>query len=208
MIYDNGMKKILSKNKGFTLVETMVAISILMLAILGPLSIASTSLRNVVLARDQITAYYLAQEGIEYVRYVRDNQYIKSIQQNNPNLQWSLSADVSAGGGGLGECFIENNEYGCGIDIFAFFSNPNTNVISCPRPTSSNITGCAVLKKDANGFYTYQTGANMTPTTFRRTIKIERIETGKEIKVEAIVEWQTNNIRKDFTITEHILNIY
>lgn len=180
----------------------MVAISILMLAILGPLSIASTGLRNAIFARDQITAYYLAQEGIEYVRYVRDNQYILSVQQDNESLKWDLSSD-----GGLADCF---SQHGCGIDMPAFFDIYNSSIITrCSTPSTPNITGCPVLKRDTNGFYTYQTGANFTPTTFRRTIKLEHVGTpGKEIKVEAIVEWQTNNIRKDFTITEHILNIY
>lgn len=194
--------KDIKQNKGFTLVETMVAISILMLAILGPLTIASTGLRNAIFARDQITAYYLAQEGIEYVRYVRDNQYIKSVQQDDSSLKWSFSAS-----GGLTSCVETSN--GCGIDMPAFFGlHSSAIVIACSNPSSPNITGCGVLRKDANGFYTYSTAAGTSPTAFRRAVKISRVTTDEEIKVESIVEWQTNNVRKNFTITEHIKNIY
>ena len=66
-----------SESKGFTLIETMVAISILMVAIVAPMSLAAQSLSAAYYARDQITAFYLAQEGIEVVRSVRDTNILK-----------------------------------------------------------------------------------------------------------------------------------
>jgi prepilin-type N-terminal cleavage/methylation domain-containing protein len=62
--------------KGFTLLETLVAIAILLMALLGPFTIAQQSLKSAYYARDQITAYYLAQEGVEFVRAVRDQNYL------------------------------------------------------------------------------------------------------------------------------------
>ena len=59
--------------KGFTIVETLVAITILMIAIAGPLSIASKSLTAAVTSRDQFVASYLAQESMEAVKNIRDN---------------------------------------------------------------------------------------------------------------------------------------
>ena len=51
-------------NKGLTLVETLVAISVLLMAVVGPMVIYSKSITNTRYAGDQITAYYLAQEGM------------------------------------------------------------------------------------------------------------------------------------------------
>ena len=62
--------------KGFTLIETFVATSVLLVSLVGPLSIAAQSLRSAYYARDQVTAFYLAQEAIEYVRAKRDQNYI------------------------------------------------------------------------------------------------------------------------------------
>ena len=57
---------------GFTLIETLVAIFILVVSIGGPLTIVAKGLSASFFARDQITAFFLAQEAVEYVRNIRD----------------------------------------------------------------------------------------------------------------------------------------
>ena len=64
------------KNNGFTLVETLVAISIFSMSILGLLSILSGGISNTGYAKQKIIAGYLAQEGIEYVRNMRDTSML------------------------------------------------------------------------------------------------------------------------------------
>lgn len=63
---------------GFTILETLVAISILILALTGPLTIVAQALRSSYYARDQVTAYYLAQEAVEFLRNKRDNAGLNS----------------------------------------------------------------------------------------------------------------------------------
>ena len=67
---------------GFTLIETLVAISILMLAVTGPVYFASESLKAATYAKDQITAFYLAQDAFEQIRGLRVN----NIANNSPWL--------------------------------------------------------------------------------------------------------------------------
>ena len=84
-------------SKGFTLLETMVAISILALALAGVLSLASLGVRSSSGAANQIRAFFLASEAVEYVRNKRDSNVM-------------TGADWLAG---LGGC-----ESGCYIDAY------------------------------------------------------------------------------------------
>lgn len=53
--------------KGFTLIETLVAITILIVGVLGPLTIAVRGISDGFFARNQIAANYLAQEAVEVI---------------------------------------------------------------------------------------------------------------------------------------------
>jgi len=72
------------QKKGFTLVETLIAITILMMAVVEPMALTAQSLKTAYYSRDQITASHLAQEAIEAVRSVRDGQ-ILTIALTSPS---------------------------------------------------------------------------------------------------------------------------
>lgn len=67
------------KGGGFTLVETLVAVSIFSMSILGLISILASSISNTNYVKQKMEASYLAQEGIEYVRNVRDTDVISAV---------------------------------------------------------------------------------------------------------------------------------
>ncbi len=63
---------------GFTLIETLAALFVFTLA-MAPIVFLSNSANNIALGlRDNLTAAGLAQEGIEIVRAVRDNNFLNS----------------------------------------------------------------------------------------------------------------------------------
>lgn len=64
------------KNRGFTLIETLVAVSLLSIAIVAPMSLVSKSLTTAYYARDQVIAIHLAQEIIETIRHIRDHNIL------------------------------------------------------------------------------------------------------------------------------------
>jgi type II secretory pathway pseudopilin PulG len=59
---------------GFTIIETLVAISILMIAIAGPLTVAGKGYTSAIDARNQSEASLLAQESLEYLNNLKDNK--------------------------------------------------------------------------------------------------------------------------------------
>src|SRR3989338_6121163 len=66
-----------SKTKGFTIIESLIAISILLTAIAGAGSAVQTGISSYIFSKDQIIAFYLAQEGFEQIRNIRDENGLR-----------------------------------------------------------------------------------------------------------------------------------
>lgn len=83
------------KGGGFTLVETLVAISIFSLSILGLLTVLSQGIADTGYAKKKMMAAYLAQEGIEYMRNKRDTYVLYDLAgtQNGWNTFKSVPLD-------------------------------------------------------------------------------------------------------------------
>lgn len=74
----NGQLSMVKRSpKGFTLVETLIAIAILLIAVVGPISLIGNALHKLYYAKDQMIAINLAQEGIEVVRQRRDSDMLE-----------------------------------------------------------------------------------------------------------------------------------
>ena len=194
------MKSISRKiNKGFTLVETLVAIAILSLAITGPMVIAQKGIGSAIYARDEVTAFYLAQEAVEYVRNVRDSNRIDDYTNG---WLWEFGASGA-------NCMDPNK---CQVDATqSAFMSPSPQVPSSsvlPATISSCPEGvCPVLDfNSATQFYGYGSGGSWTPTQFTRTVDIKEINPGIEAVVTVTISWQTNIYvpQQSFTVAEHI----
>jgi Tfp pilus assembly protein PilV len=74
--------KIINFKKGFTIIETLVAVTILMLAIVGPMTVSQKSLVASIYAKDQVIATYLAQDAMEYLKNKRDTYISNSSFAN------------------------------------------------------------------------------------------------------------------------------
>jgi GxxExxY protein len=118
-----------STEKGFTLIELVIAIFILTFAVIGVYNAFSTIVVVTYGASDRFTAAYLAQEGLEIIRNIRDNNWIKI---NN----WAT---------GLTGC-----TEGCEAD---YNTTGTTTSPLTPYGTEGNN-----LKIDGNGFYNYTNG--------------------------------------------------
>ncbi len=163
---------------GFTLIETFIAISVLLLAVAGPLTIAARSLLSASFARDQITAYYLAQEAVELIRNKRDN-----------NTLSSASSWIS----GMESCF---GTEGCYVD--ARTEDP----VFTPCVTS----GCPFLyRSTATGFYSYDTSTGTDQSPFIRSVHMTEISPD-EFSVSVTIAWKTGPLFKSFTIQDNFLN--
>ncbi len=174
---------------GFTLIETLVAISILVIAIVGPLSIVSRGVFFSNYAKDQITAFYLSQEAIEYLRNRRDANIITSGTWN----EYKTSI--------INSCLVLSNPNGCTVDVTVADA---VGIAPC-----SSI--CPNLNLDSvNGFYGYGAGTNWSPTQFKRFVKVYSQPAGdinaNELRIEVKVEWVNGLTTKNFVINESLFN--
>jgi len=177
--------KNISTQKGFTLVETLVAIFVLTLSITGPLFIAQQSFTSAATARDRTTASFLAQEGIEYVRSVRDHNYL-----SGQDWLTSLSPCI-----GLGKA--------CTVD-------PIGETYPLVELCVSGV--CGPLQKTSNGVFGYQNGSE--ETRFVRTITItfpddpvtDRDGFPAEVLVKVTVTWENKSVTRTTTVQERLYN--
>lgn len=144
------------------------------LAIIGPLELAARAIGYSKMSRNQITASFLAQEAMEYIRNKRDT----SRQSGNIN-NWVPTS-------GLVTC---NNANGCRIDVIY------DDVGNCAA-------NCAFIKYDSsNGYYNYSTGQD---TDFIRIIKISTPAYQEEHKIEITVKWKEKFGEKSFVLTQYL----
>lgn len=172
--------KEINQERGFTLIETLVGITILVLAIVGPMTIASRGLQSAFFAKEQFIAVSLNQEAIEFIRKIRDENALN-------NNSWLTGIPASCTG-----------QSGCGIDI------RDDSFINCA------ITAACRLSYDNNallgnrGFYTYTTGVSTQLTQFTRVIHL--FVNGDEAIVRSTVSWQSSLFLKTVTAQSLIFN--
>ncbi|MDE1874962.1 MAG: type II secretion system protein [Patescibacteria group bacterium] len=176
-----------ARERAFTLVETMVAISILSLAVTGPLIIAQKGIDSAIYAKDQITAEYLAQEAVEYIRNARDTNRI----QGNSWLS------------GLSSCLVVSGSEQCTIDArYPDFTSGGA-VTSCPGGT------CPAISFDSSsGLYGYAAGGTWSPTKFTRSVSIDNRASAKEAAISVTISWNTGLFLpiRTFTVREYIFD--
>ncbi len=202
--------------KGLTMVETLVAISILTIAVIGPLGIIAQALHTSYYTRDQMTAYYLAQEAVEHVRNLRDNQGLAitkayldgTAEESLPNwlgMNASNPTDYKLFGT---EATLP--PYGTSIASARYSLSKNTitgySFAACP-------TGdvCPYLQKDENGIFG-GTSAGATTTQFRREIYFQRLSSvappvPQEFKMVVNVYWKSGSSLAKFTLEEYFTNV-
>jgi prepilin-type N-terminal cleavage/methylation domain-containing protein len=167
------------RTKGFTLVETLVAITVLLFAVAGPLSIAARSLFASNVARDEITAFYLTQQAMETVRNLRDQNVLR-------NLDWKT---------GFNECTTGNSQGGNSCVVEA---TDNT-IIPC------SAAGCPVIRYSTDGDGIYGYNSSWKSTRYTITVQITTLDANKELSIRTQASWYTGGIIRSFYVRENIL---
>jgi len=163
-------QKIFIHWKSFTLIETLVAISVFILGVLSVFSYVQYSFKTIIRQQEVIIMQNLAQEAIEVVRNYRDNNYL------NPNEDGTEKPYYT----NLCNNLNEECKYNLSFDGQEYFLKPYEDIplklisqFGFPRYSYSNVIG--------------------TNTKFRRRIILKRTNDseGREY-IKVIVEVANN----------------
>ncbi len=163
----------LQKHKAFTLVEALVAISILMIAIASPMALAQKGLSTATQTKDQMIAAFLAQDAVEAVKNIRDQIAISQTTGDwldNTVLEPCVCR-VSLGR----QCnFDLPFPQFCKLDTTATVWNSSSIQPGGLGTPSLNIENTAIDTSGNKHFlrYTYNTNTNTVSTKFKRYITI------------------------------------
>lgn len=169
----------------FTVLETIIAIAVVSLAIAGATSAVRTGLVGSSLAKDQVKAFYLAQEAVEIIRNKRDGNILTSYNGTPTNWLAGIAeaGDPCAPGN---TCRVDATGFG---GVFLYFCGMSWNT-------------CPVLSQDSS---TYLYGYSGVQTSFKREIQIETIS-ATEVSITVQVSWIHGAIGRSFKTKTTLMN--
>ncbi|MDD3399754.1 MAG: prepilin-type N-terminal cleavage/methylation domain-containing protein [Candidatus Pacebacteria bacterium] len=139
-------------SKSFTLIEIIVAIFLVTVGAGAALNVIQTTTSFTSVASDQLTASYLAQEGIEVIRNIRDGNWLE--QRTNSAIFWddgisiaedynldyrsTSFPDISCSMGAEGFLKFDGNFYNCSAGQESKFKRKIT--IEKPQPDEMTVS--------------------------------------------------------------------
>ena len=193
------MKKILYKREsatntkgGYSLVEVLVAISVLLIALVGPLTIAQTGLKRAYSSREQTMSVFLAQEGIETLFKLRENNALAAFPDalNNLNSTWGYVSALN------NRC---TTAHPCGVYI------GNDGQISTASFYNCNTTNCK-MRYTSGAEVPYRQGATTgVETNYERRLTIS-VDNNRAI-IKSTVTWGTRPDQQ-VSLETYVYNIY
>lgn len=164
---------ITKEHSGFSLIEVMVSISLLLIALVGPMTFFARSSQSTEIANDRAIATFLAQEGAELIQKLRDDRSLQDFFDVNNDGWNDFLADVA-------DCVASP----CGVSIT---DAGGVTVIDCE-------SNSCVLRYDADATRARFNHTSGDATQFTRLVQLNPVGT-REVEILSRVEWDTTVLR-------------
>ncbi|MES2436585.1 MAG: prepilin-type N-terminal cleavage/methylation domain-containing protein [Patescibacteria group bacterium] len=139
------MKPSFQSQKGFTIVEALISVLMLALVIGAVSGLVQRSLATNQFSKEQVIANYLAGEAIEYVRNIRDSNYVAG-------RAWFT---------GLSHCMGTT----CRVDTV------NNSITPCSETGGSDRCKLRFVDDTSTGYYSYNSSGT-TDSNYIRTVEL------------------------------------
>lgn len=173
----------------------MFAVYILTFTIVGLMTVISSSLFAARYAKDEVTANYLLQEVVDYIRNDRDTTVFLASGSASTGTAWTAFTTK------YNVCSSTNN--GCYFEVLS-----GSVLKSCDYTSDTKTTGCPPLyyndAADNSPFYTYDQGTNK-PTIFKRKIVVEK-NGDDELDVTVTAYWKNGGLQVSRSLTTTLMN--
>jgi len=178
--------KIFKIKNGFTLLEVIIAVFIIAVGVAGVAKIMPSLIVDSSVNQSRLVAAYLAQEGIEIVRNIRDTNWLENQYGGSP-VAWD---------DGFSPCISANG--GCDIDYYGVAAPP---II---HPFSGTGLKLAITPSPAG--YNHSFGNDTTK--FVRKITIDKNATNDILTVTVNVSWDDRGKHYDFPVQDKLYKWY
>ena len=162
----------------------------------------ATGITNTDYAKNKIIAAYLAQEGIEYIRNMRDTYVLYYNSTNSPPYtDWTNGFIVKLNSA---SCFLGNGCYFSDLVASSYTPPSAQSMTNIQMNLCTNFT-CStnpLLYDSSSGTYGYTKGSN---SGFVRQIKATSIN-ANTIRVSSIVYWKQGSNSYNITLSEDLFN--
>ncbi|OGG65931.1 hypothetical protein A3I99_03110 [Candidatus Kaiserbacteria bacterium RIFCSPLOWO2_02_FULL_45_11b] len=184
-----------NKQSGFSLVETLVAISVLLIVVVGPMTISMRTAKSTSFASEQVQAFFLAQEGLELAQKGRDDLLLQNFA-GTINNSWTR---FTASNGTYQHCYAAT---GCGLEW-------STTAGALAAPVScSTVANCLMYRDSAGRAWFTHVAAGATATPFTRRIYF--VDDDEGVSVKSVVTWRTGSLVTEQRVEAdtYLYNIY
>jgi type II secretory pathway pseudopilin PulG len=176
------MRTLIHSRRGQTLVEALIALSILTVGFMGIIALLTKSFQLNRTTTDDTQATYLAAEGIEIAKNLIDHDVYEQAA-GNVGYSW-------------GSCFPTSGYY-YPIDYMT------TNCAALNPPSGSPPNTPLYYNPTTFSYSTNAFGAKATD--FVRNIKVTNVS-GNEIDVQSTVIWTSGFLSNSITLEDHFYN--
>ena len=167
--------------KGFTLIELLITITVITVGIVGAFVAIQQGISTVDYSRSRLTAAFLAQEGVEIIKNIRDTNLLQR------SVDWDEGIDPGAAPEEYEVVYDDVND--AGVNLNAAACSPNC-----------DFSNLRFLTKTDNGFYDY---SSPNETRYKRKVGIERIS-NEHLRLNVEVYWKTKKGYEEFKVIQEM----